>query len=135
MPALSLPSGLHRIEDTLLLRVVVLQRSKQHTPITLTSCPLPEGKSRAYGYTKSMKKVNFQKNFSIDEKANPPPVFAEYVEKTAKLIDRPYMQTFKMVEDWQLHKIIRRYKECMSYSGAIPKDVLWWSLRKRDKHQ
>ena len=44
-------------------------------------------------------------------------------------------ETFKMVEDWQLHKIIRRYKECMSYSGAIPKDVLWWSLRKRDKHQ
>lgn len=84
--------------------------------------------------TINMKKADFQKRFSIDEKARPLPVFEEYVEKTAKLINRPYIQTFKMVEDWQLHKIIRRYKECISYSGAIPKDVLWWSLRKRDKH-
>ena len=83
---------------------------------------------------KKMKKADFQKRLSIDEKARPLPVFEEYVEKTARLINRPYIQTFKMVEDWQLHKIIRRYKECISYSGAIPKDVLWWSLRKRDKH-
>ena len=84
--------------------------------------------------TINMKKADFQKRFSIDENARPLPVFEEYVEKTAELINRPYIQTFKMVEDWQLHKIIRRYKECISYSGAIPKDILWWSLRKRDKH-
>ena len=80
-----------------------------------------------------MKKADFQKKFLIDEEARSIPVFEEYVEKTAKLINRPYIQTFKMVEDWQLHKIVRRYKECVAYKGAIPKNVLWWSLRKKDK--
>lgn len=80
-----------------------------------------------------MKKANFQRKFSIDKEVKPVSPFEEYVEKTAKLINRPYIQTFKLVEDWQLHKIIRRYKECMSYSGTIPKNVLWWSLRKKDK--
>lgn len=78
-----------------------------------------------------MKKADFQKTFSI-EKTKTQTTFERYVQKTAELIKRPYIQTFKLVEDWQEHKIIRRYNECVEYNGSIPKDVLWWSLRKKD---
>jgi hypothetical protein len=71
------------------------------------------------------------KNFKIRE--DEVPVFEKYVNLTSKLIQRPYFQTFKLVEDWELHTIIRRYNDCMNYDGEIPKDVLWWSIRKNDK--
>ncbi len=62
------------------------------------------------------------------------PIFKEYVTLTSKLINRPYMQTFRLVEDWQMHKIIRRYNECTKDKrGDIPGDVLWWYLRKKDR--
>ncbi len=62
------------------------------------------------------------------------PIFEEYIDLTSKLINRPYMQTFRMVEDWQTHKIIRRYNECTKdKKGDIPGEVLWWYLRKKDK--
>ena len=60
------------------------------------------------------------------------PIFEKYVNLTSKLIKRPYYQTFKLVEDWQVHTIIRRYNECMNYTGEIPKDILWWSLRRKE---
>ncbi len=62
------------------------------------------------------------------------PIFQGYVSLTSKLINRPYMQTFRMVRDWQMHKIIRRYDECTKdKKGDIPGDVLWWYLRKKDR--
>ena len=62
------------------------------------------------------------------------PIFEEYINLTSKLINRPYMQTFRMVRDWQMHKIIRRYDECTKdKKGDIPGDVLWWYLRKKDR--
>ena len=63
------------------------------------------------------------------------PVFEEYVYKTSQLIKRPYFQTFKLVEDWQVHKIIRRYNDVINYTGEIPKDILWWSLRKKENQK
>ena len=71
------------------------------------------------------------KNFKVPE--NQVPIFEKYVNLTSKLIKRPYYQTFKLVEGWQTHTIIRRYNECMNYTGEIPKDVLWWSIRKKNK--
>ncbi len=73
------------------------------------------------------------KNYQPEEAA---PVFEKYVHLTSKLINRPYMQTFKLVEDWQTHKIIRRYNECTwDKTGRIRGDVLWWYLRKRDREK
>ena len=71
------------------------------------------------------------KNYQPEE---PVPIFEKYVNLTAKLINRPYMQTFKLVQDWQTHTLIRRYNECMEYQGEIPSDVLWWSMRKKDNN-
>ena len=52
------------------------------------------------------------------------PFFKEYVTLTSNLINRPYMQTFRLVEDWQMHKIIRRYNDCTKdKKGDIPGDV------------
>jgi hypothetical protein len=63
------------------------------------------------------------------------PIFEEYINLTSKLINRPYMQTFRMMKDWQTHKIIRRYNECTrDKKGDISGDVLWWYLRKKDKN-
>ena len=61
------------------------------------------------------------------------PIFEKYVNLTSKLINRSYIQTFKMVKDWQTHTIIRRYNECMNYEGEIPKERLWGSIRKKEK--
>ena len=61
------------------------------------------------------------------------PIFEEYINLTSKLINRPYYQTFKMVENWQTHTIIRRYNQCTKdNAGDIPGDVLWWYLRKEE---
>lgn len=56
--------------------------------------------------------------------------FAHYVNLTAKLIKRPYMTTFKIVEQWPLEKIKQRYVLCTKHAGTMPGDVKWWWLRK-----
>lgn len=58
--------------------------------------------------------------------------FAMYVDLTAKLIDRSYMQTFKLVDKWALHKIKRRYDEAKATSNP---QKYWWGKRKMDKQQ
>ncbi len=71
---------------------------------------------------------------SFEPQPDQVPIFEEYINLTSKLIDRPYIQTFRMVRNWQTHKIIRRYNECTKdKKGDIPGDVLWWYLRKKDK--
>ncbi len=71
------------------------------------------------------------KNFKLPD--DQVPIFEEYVNLTSKLINRPYYQTFKMVENWQTHTIIRRYNQCTKdKAGDIPGDVLWWHLRKEE---
>ena len=61
--------------------------------------------------------------------------FEEWVHKTAKLIGRSYIQTFKLVQDWPEHKIERRYKEAMDCGPDITPAIKWWWLRKREKTQ
>lgn len=59
------------------------------------------------------------------------PIFEKYVNLTSKLINRPYIQVVKLVESWEIHTIIRIYNDCNTYTGEIPKDILWWSIRKK----
>lgn len=59
--------------------------------------------------------------------------FEEWVDKTAKLIGRSYIQTFKLVQDWPEHKIERRFKEAMDCGPDITPAVKWWWLRKRER--
>lgn len=58
-----------------------------------------------------------------------------WVDKTAKLLKRKYMQVHLIFEKekWTLEKIRDRYKQCTERNGEMPKDVLWWYLRKQDK--
>ena len=58
------------------------------------------------------------------------PEFAHWVNETAKLINRTYFQTFKLVEKWSLELIIRRYELCTKHAGGMSGDVKWWWLRK-----
>jgi len=60
-----------------------------------------------------MKQISFGKEYKV-EKSQDPSEFAHYVRLTSEMIERPYMVTFKMVEQWQEHKIIRRYNEAMT---------------------
>lgn len=64
-----------------------------------------------------------------------PSPFEQAVHKTSKLIGRSYMQTFKLVQDWPLHKIERRYKEAMNCSEFTKPAIRWWSLRKQEKER
>lgn len=60
--------------------------------------------------------------------------FAHWVRKTSELIGRSYMQTFKLVQHWPLHKIERRYKEAMNCNRDLTTpQIRWWSLRKKEK--
>jgi hypothetical protein len=59
--------------------------------------------------------------------------FEKYVDLTAKLIGRSYIQTFKLVEGWPLHKIERRYKEAINCPPLTKPAIRWWSLRKQER--
>lgn len=59
--------------------------------------------------------------------------FEHWINKTSKLIKKPYFITFKMVEKWPLEKIISRYQEATKHSGNMPEDIYWWWKRKQDK--
>jgi hypothetical protein len=81
--------------------------------------------------TNNMEKFgSILKNYQQEEQV---PIFEKYVNLTSQLINRPYIQTFKIVKNWQTHTIIRRYNQCIEYKGEIPKDILWWSIRKKDQ--
>ena len=69
--------------------------------------------------------------FSVEEKQKHE--FEHYVDLTSKLIKRSYIQTFRMVENWPLEKIIRHYELCTKHCEGMPGDVKWWWLRKKEK--
>lgn len=60
--------------------------------------------------------------------------FEHWIEKTSKLIKRPYIQTFRLVKDWPLEKIIRHYELATKHNGDMPEDVKWWWERKKLKN-
>lgn len=61
--------------------------------------------------------------------------YGEWVDKTAKLLGRPYAQlhTIFTKEKWDLDKIRTRYCYVTRHNGDIPSSILWWYLRKKDK--
>ena len=59
--------------------------------------------------------------------------FEHWVNKTAKLIDRPYFRTFQMIKTWTLEKIIERYQTATKHCGNISPSYKWWAERKKDK--
>lgn len=76
-----------------------------------------------------MHKITFTRTYVV-EKSTQSTEFSHYVSLTAKLLNRPYIIVFKMVEDWELHKIIRRYNEALRCE--IPSQY-WFGMRKKDK--
>lgn len=60
------------------------------------------------------------------------PEYENYVNLTAKLINRSYIATAKLVEFWSIGKIIERYMLCTKHVGDMPGDVKWFWLRKKD---
>ena len=83
-----------------------------------------------------MKTINFKHiNERIEKPVTDLPAnsFEYYINLTAKLIDRPYMHTFKLVQGWPLDKISRRYEQATKH--CPPKstpELRWWALRKRE---
>ena len=58
--------------------------------------------------------------------------FGDYVNKTAKMLGKPFFVVFKMVEKWSLTKIKQRYYECERLEGKW-KRIMWFSKRKKDR--
>ena len=79
-----------------------------------------------------MQQIKNKKTFIVDKKTKIQTDFERAVSETAALIDRTYFVTFKMVEDWQLHKILRRLNEAKA-SANPPR--YWWGMRKKDKEK
>lgn len=79
-----------------------------------------------------MEKANFQRTFTVTGKESEE--YGDYVKKTAALVKRPYMTIHKIFEreHWTLEQIKNRYHTVISDDGTIPKDVLWWYLRRKD---
>ena len=58
-----------------------------------------------------------------------------WVNKTAKLLGRPYMRIHKIFEreGWYLDKIHRRYIECTKHCPDLTEpNIRWWALRKKE---
>lgn len=55
-------------------------------------------------------------------------LFAKYCRLTSELIGCPYMQTFKLIEHWQEHTIIRLYNDALRAENP---QRAWWGMRKR----
>ena len=76
---------------------------------------------------------SYQRPTHTEESKHDSP-YAYWVDLTAKLIGRSYIQTHGLVKTWPLHKIERRYKEAMNCNRELTTPVKrWWSLRKQDK--
>lgn len=69
-------------------------------------------------------------DFEIDDQQTED--YEYWVNKTAKLIKKPYFVTHKMVESWPLAKIKERYNDALKVEG-MPQDVWWYWKRKQDK--
>lgn len=76
-----------------------------------------------------IKAVSFQMQFTIAPQKEHE--FAHYINLTSKLIERSYMQTYKLVEKWPLELIIRRYELATKHHGQLSPQVKWWYERKR----
>lgn len=61
--------------------------------------------------------------------------YGEWVDKTARLLKRPYAQMHLLFtrEKWTLEKIRDRYVYVTKHNGKMPSAVLWWHLRKVEK--
>ena len=75
------------------------------------------------------KTISFDYNFVIEEEKEHE--FEHWVNKTSKLIERPYFQTFKLVEKWPMEQIIRMYELATKHCGNCPPNIKWWAERKR----
>ena len=84
-----------------------------------------------------MKTLNFdhlQTRFTQPRTDLPENEYEFWVNKTAKLIGRSYIQTAKLVEKWPLEKIKRRYIEATKHCPELTKPhIRWWALRKQEK--
>lgn len=81
-----------------------------------------------------MRQELLQKHFIVEK--NNTTVYGDYVKKTAQLIDRPYMVTFRMVQSWEPSTMINLYEECIqkwrarNYKSPA---MMWWTERKKMK--
>lgn len=59
--------------------------------------------------------------------------YGEWVSKTAKLIDRPYMTVHRIFtrEKWSLDEIRRVYINSTKHNGNCEPVICWWASRKR----
>ena len=76
-----------------------------------------------------MERIQTTKKYTVDKTAKTETDFERAVKATANLIERPYFVTFRLVEDWQLHKILRRLNEAKNCENP---QRYWWGKRKRD---
>lgn len=80
------------------------------------------------------------RSFTVEKSKYVVGSYEHYVHLTSKLIKRSYIATHKLVEDWPIDKISRRYDECTKHAGTPPDGmsssewsaILWWSKRKKD---
>jgi hypothetical protein len=82
-----------------------------------------------------MKQALFQRTFTVDE-SKPDYTFGEYVKKTAQLIGRSYIATFKMVEKWEPGFLASLYDDCITKwknRGFKSPSHMWWTERKKLK--
>ena len=59
--------------------------------------------------------------------------YGEWVDKTAKLLGRPYAQlhTIFTKEKWTLDDIRTACSNATKHNGKCPSPIVWWANRKR----
>lgn len=61
-------------------------------------------------------------------------LYADYIKRTAQLLNRPYIVVFKMVEQWPPIQVVTLYDECVSKwknRGYKSPSMMWWTERRK----
>ena len=78
-----------------------------------------------------MKQMSFNKVFTVEKKGSE---YGDLIKRTSILIERPYMQTFKLVEKLEPSQVlflyensIKKWRELKFKSASM----MWWTERKK----
>lgn len=82
-------------------------------------------------YNSGMKQMSFNKVFTVEKKGSE---YGDLIKRTSILIERPYMQTFKLVEKLEPSQVlflyensIKKWRELKFKSASM----MWWTERKK----
>lgn len=80
-----------------------------------------------------MKQLQIKREFTVEKQGND---YGDLIKKTSKLIERPYMVTFKLVEKLEPSQVLFLYENSVANwrkKNFSSPSFMWWTERKKLK--